>query len=149
MTDIVFAKAPLRMALAGGGTDLEPYWSKYGGVVLNGTIDQYAYCKIEPCVCNHEKCWSFKSVDLGIEERHDFYSIPFMQGEYVDSDLQLLVNTYQYLTAKTDRHPVKITTYVEAPPGSGLGSSSALVVCLLYTSPSPRDRQKSRMPSSA
>ena len=119
------------MALAGGGTDLEPYWSKYGGVVLNGTIDQYAYCKIEPCVCNHEKCWSFKSVDLGIEERHDFYSTPFMQGEYVDSDLQLLVNTYQYLTAKTDRHPVKITTYVEAPPGSGLGSSSALVVALV------------------
>ena len=131
MTDIVFAKAPLRMALAGGGTDLEPYWSKYGGVVLNATIDQYAYCKIEPCVCNHEKCWSFKSVDLGIEERHDFYSTPFMQGEYVDSDLQLLVNTYQYLTAKTDRHPVKITTYVEAPPGSGLGSSSALVVALI------------------
>jgi len=119
------------MALAGGGTDLEPYWSKYGGVVLNGTIDQYAYCKIEPCVCNHEKCWSFKSVDLGIEERHDFYSTPFMEGEYVDSDLQLLVNTYQHLTNKIDRHPVKITTYVEAPPGSGLGSSSALVVALV------------------
>ena len=131
MSKVVFAKAPLRMALAGGGTDLEPYWSKHGGVVLNATIDQYAYCKIEPCVCNHEKCWSFKSVDLGIEERHDFYSTPFMQGEYVDSDLQLLVNTYQYLTAKTDRHPVKITTYVEAPPGSGLGSSSALVVALI------------------
>ncbi len=127
----VFAKAPLRMALAGGGTDLEPYWSEYGGVVLNGTIDQYAYCKIEPCVCEHEKCWSFKSVDLGIEERHDFYSTPFMHGEYVDSDLKLLVNTYQYLTAKSERHPVKITTYVEAPPGSGLGSSSALVVALI------------------
>ena len=133
MTNIVFAKAPLRMALAGGGTDLEPYWSKYGGVVLNATIDQYAYCKIEPCVCNHEKCWSFKSVDLGIEERHDFYSTPFMEGEYVDSDLQLLVNTYQYLTSvhRVDRHPIKITTYVEAPPGSGLGSSSALVVALV------------------
>ena len=133
MTNIVFAKAPLRMALAGGGTDREPYWSKYGGVVLNATIDQYAYCKIEPCVCNHEKCWSFKSVDLGIEERHDFYSTPFMQGEYVDSDLQLLVNTYQYLTSvhRVNRHPIKITTYVEAPPGSGLGSSSALVVALV------------------
>ena len=131
MSKVVFAKAPLRMALAGGGTDLEPYWSEYGGVVLNGTIDQYAYCKIEPCVCEHEKCWSFKSVDLGIEERHDFYSTPFMHGEYVDSDLKLLVNTYQYLTAKSERHPIKITTYVEAPPGSGLGSSSALVVALI------------------
>ena len=128
----VFAKAPLRMALAGGGTDLEPYWKEYGGVVLNATIDQYAYCKIEPYeCCRRETHWVFKSIDLGIDERYDFYTQDFMEGKYVDSKLKLLINTYQYLTNKLEREPVKITTYVEAPPGSGLGSSSALVVALI------------------
>ena len=120
------------MALAGGGTDLEPYWKKYGGVVLNGTIDQYAYCKIEPYnCCKRETHWVFKSVDLGIEEKRDFYSSDFMDYAYSDGPLKLLINTYQYLTNKLEREPVKITTYVEAPPGSGLGSSSALVVALV------------------
>ena len=128
----VFAKAPLRMALAGGGTDLQPYWSKYGGVVLNATIDQYAYCKIEPYnCCRRETHWVFKSIDLGIEEVRDFYSADFMQYAYAETPLKLLINTYQYLTNKLEREPVKITTYVEAPPGSGLGSSSALVVALV------------------
>ena len=118
----VFSKAPLRMALAGGGTDLEPYYSRYGGFVLNATIDQYAYCKVEPC-----REWCFKSIDLGIEEKHNLWN----NVEYIDSKLKLLINSYQYLTKDVEREPVKITTYVEAPPGSGLGSSSALVVALI------------------
>ena len=118
----VFAKAPLRMALAGGGTDLEPYYSRYGGFVLNATIDQYAYCKVEP-----SREWCFKSIDLGIEEKHNLWD----NVEYIDSKLKLLINSYQYLTKDVEREPVKITTYVEAPPGSGLGSSSALVVALI------------------
>jgi len=128
----VFAKAPLRMALAGGGTDLEPYYTRFGGFVLNATIDQYAYCKIEPYeCCKRETHWVFKSIDLGVEEKRDFYSSDFMNYAYTDSKLKLLINTYQYLTNKLEREPVKITTYVEAPPGSGLGSSSALVVALV------------------
>ncbi len=118
----VFAKAPLRMALAGGGTDLEPYYTRYGGFVLNATIDQYAYCKVEP-----SREWCFKSIDLGIEEKHNLWD----NVEYIDSKLKLLINSYQYLTKDVEREPVKITTYVEAPPGSGLGSSSALVVALI------------------
>ena len=110
------------MALAGGGTDLEPYYTRYGGFVLNATIDQYAYCKIEP-----SREWCFKSIDLGIEEKHNLWN----NVEYIDSKLKLLINSYQYLTKDVEREPVRITTYVEAPPGSGLGSSSALVVALI------------------
>ena len=62
----VFTKAPLRMALAGGGTDLHAYYSKHGGAVLNVTIDKYAYCKVEPY-----RTFCFSSIDLVKQEAYD------------------------------------------------------------------------------
>ena len=119
----VIAKAPLRLGLSGGGTDLEPYCSTYGGVVLSATIDQYAYCKVEP-----NNNWIFKSIDLGIEEKFEFFPDNYDKNH----PLKLLINTYLYLLPKSSiKTAVKITTYCETPPGSGLGSSSAIVVSLI------------------
>ena len=132
MLETVFAKAPLRMALAGGGTDLWSYFRHHGGWCLNGTIDQYAYCKVEP-----SDKYIFKSLDLGVEEVFDEMTSEAVYGdkEWSDGPLKLLINPYRFLTHQADsnikRTPLKITTYVEAPPGSGLGSSSALVVALV------------------
>src|SRR5438132_11402596 len=42
------ARAPLRVSYAGGGTDVPPYPSLMGGVVLSSTIQNYAYCSIAP-----------------------------------------------------------------------------------------------------
>lgn len=122
MTSVI-SKAPLRLGLAGGGTDLEPYCTNYGGVVLSATIDQYAYCKVEP----HDD-WIFKSIDLDVEEKYEF-----LLSDYVeDHPLKLLINTYLYLANRSVfKSPVKITTYCETPPGSGLGSSSAVVVSII------------------
>lgn len=118
------ARAPLRLGLAGGGTDLSPYCEEYGGAVLNCTIDKYAYAFVSS---RNDGNVVFRAVDLGIEETFPV-CIP------ANGKLPLHAGVYRHFVTKfTDGVPfaATITTNVDAPAGSGLGSSSALVVALV------------------
>jgi D-glycero-alpha-D-manno-heptose-7-phosphate kinase len=116
----------LRLGLAGGGTDLSPYCDQYGGAVLNTTIDRYAYAFIEP---SDDGRIHFVAPDLDIAES-------FECGLTELSRCRLGLHAgvaRRMLTAFGDGavRPMRVTSYVDAPPGSGLGSSSALVVALV------------------
>lgn len=120
----LYSRAPLRISYAGGGTDLEPFCSDHGGVVIAGTINHYAYTTIESC-----HAWEFVATD---NDSHITYKE--CPDEYTQQkDLSLLINSYVYLLRefKLPKVPVKITTTSDVLPGSGLGSSSAICVSLI------------------
>jgi len=122
---IIRSKAPLRLGLAGGGTDVAPYSEIYGGSILNATISMYAYASIEPR--NNGKI-VMNSIDK--KERYEFSSIDQLS---VDGNLDLHKGIYNRVFRDFTQKPLsfELTTYVDAPPGSGLGTSSTLVVAIL------------------
>jgi D-glycero-alpha-D-manno-heptose-7-phosphate kinase len=122
----VRSRAPLRLGLAGGGTDLSPYCDMYGGAVLNCTIDRYAYAFITP---RTDQKVVLRAGDLQTEEAHD--AVPKIDPA---CGLRLHRGVYNRIVNEyCGGVPLAITvsTTVDAPPGSGLGSSSALVVALV------------------
>lgn len=123
---LVRARAPLRLGLAGGGTDVSPFCDQYGGHVLNATINMYAYAVLEPLGTNKV---IFEASD--IQKRYEAN----IQAEYeVTGDLLLHKAVYNRIIRDfLDGKPfaLRISTYCQAPPGSGLGSSSTMVVAML------------------
>jgi D-glycero-alpha-D-manno-heptose-7-phosphate kinase len=120
------SRAPLRLGLAGGGTDVSPYSDDFGGAILNATIDKYAFAFIEA-----SSDWKirFIAADLGVEE-----CFPLDMDAICSARLQLHAGVYLRMVNEFGGgRPLALTvrTSVDAPPGSGLGSSSALVVALV------------------
>jgi D-glycero-alpha-D-manno-heptose-7-phosphate kinase len=120
------ARAPLRLGFAGGGTDVSPFSDEYGGFVLNATIDKYAYTTIssrddglvELLAADGQMSWS------GPATR----ALPSVKG------LELHAGVYNRILREFGYHEplsISIVTHSEAPPGSGLGSSSTMVVALV------------------
>ena len=123
---IIRSKAPLRLGLAGGGTDVSPYSDIYGGLVLNATIDLYAYCTIN---LNDSSEIEIFAVDIN-------QSVKYRVQNYlpVDGQLDLVKGVYNRVIkdfVKNNEQGFSITTYSDAPPGSGLGSSSTMVVAIV------------------
>jgi len=122
---LIRSKAPLRLGLAGGGTDIADYYSRFGGFVLNATIDMYAYCTIEP---NDSGIIEFAAADLNKKESYN-------TAESLEPSPALPLHTgiYNRIIADFVKKPLSfnMTTYSDAPAGSGLGSSSTMVVTII------------------
>lgn len=123
---IIRARAPLRLGLAGGGTDVSPYCDRYGGYVLNATIDRYAYAIIttldEPVV-------RFCATDQQTEKVRAV-SDPLVLNGHMD----LHKAVYNHMIQNYNDHKpisLELSTFCDAPAGSGLGSSSTLVVAMI------------------
>ncbi len=120
------ARAPLRLGLAGGGTDLSAYCKQYGGAILNVTIDRHAYAFVYD---SEDENTHFAALDIDIRES-------FTPQEAMGPAPRLVLHKGVYARIVRDffggeAPPLVIQTSVDAPAGSGLGSSSALVVALL------------------
>jgi D-glycero-alpha-D-manno-heptose-7-phosphate kinase len=122
----VRAKAPLRLGLAGGGTDVSPYSDRYGGCVLNATVDLFAYTTLERLENGEVE---FSAEDLGQRVRAPAQPRYALDGELV---LHKAVYNYMVKTYNGGRPlPLRVTTHADAPPGSGLGTSSTMVVSII------------------
>jgi D-glycero-alpha-D-manno-heptose-7-phosphate kinase len=124
---IVRARAPLRIGFAGGGTDVSPYCDIYGGMVLNATIDRYAYATIE--------ITDSQEVEFSAVDRAENWRVPFDAfNDQRSCPLKLHAAVYRRVIHDFNSGrplSLRLTTYSDAPAGSGLGTSSTLVVAMV------------------
>ncbi len=119
------SKAPLRIGLAGGGTDVSPYCDLYGGAILNATISLYAYASIEPL--------HIPEIIIEATDRSEVVACALTDVLEINNEMKLAKGVYNHVVKKYGNVPsgFKLTTFVDAPAGSGLGSSSTLVVAII------------------
>jgi D-glycero-alpha-D-manno-heptose-7-phosphate kinase len=119
------AKAPLRIGLAGGGTDVDPYASLYGGAVVNACISLYAHASIEPI---NENAIILCNDDLKQEKRFEWQHHLSTAEPYA-----LLAGVYNSIHRRygIPLTGFRLTVHVDVPLGSGLGTSSTLVVAMV------------------
>lgn len=117
------AKAPLRVSFAGGGTDVAPFPAREGGLVLSASINRYAHGILRPRTDGRIRV---ESLDLDA-------ALEYGADEHVDYDgqLDLIKAAIRRVAQLEEPRGIDLFLHTAAPPGSGLGSSSALMVTLI------------------
>lgn len=120
------SKAPFRLGLAGGGTDVSPYSDLYGGCILNATINLYAYANIEPRNDN--------KIVFRIPQTNEEYIYDSVCELPITNDkTDMMKGIYNRVVKDFVNKPLSftLTCALEVPFGSGLGTSSTLAVAIL------------------
>jgi D-glycero-alpha-D-manno-heptose-7-phosphate kinase len=117
---MLIARAPVRISLGGGGSDLEAYYGRYGGCVISATIDKYFYVFLN--VMEDE------DLQITSSDYRTFYRHGNNHALVTDGDLALpkaILNEFGI------QKGVSIFLASQIPPGTGLGSSSAVAVATI------------------
>jgi D-glycero-alpha-D-manno-heptose-7-phosphate kinase len=117
---MLIARAPMRISFGGGGTDLEAYYAKYGGLVISTAINKYFYAII---TTNEADDLQVISADYRSLFRHSPYEDLFWDGD--------LALPKAILHQFGIRRGINLFVASEVPPGTGLGSSSSAAVTLV------------------
>lgn len=123
---VIRSKAPFRLGLAGGGTDVSPYSDLYGGCILNATVSLYAHANIEP---RDDGKIVFRIPQT--EEEYTFDSA--IELPITDDKADLMIGIYNRVVKDYIKKPLSftLTCALDVPFGSGLGTSSTLAVAIL------------------
>jgi D-glycero-alpha-D-manno-heptose-7-phosphate kinase len=127
---IVRSTAPLRISFVGGGTDFPHYYERHGGAVLSATIDRHAYVTVTP---REDREVRIRSLDLGhLVEYH------LDDGPTYDGVMDLAKAAIGRMGVTSG---LEMALRSDAPPGSGLGGSSALVTAVVGALAALQDRE--------
>jgi len=116
---IVRSIAPLRISFAGGGTDIAEYSQQFEGAVINSTINWYAHTYLSSA----RQGIRLISLDFGTDEKLEHFAY--------DGKNDLVKATLKKIGDIRLRSGAQLFMHTDTPPGSGLGSSSAVVVSLI------------------
>ena len=116
---LIRSRAPLRISFCGGGTDVKPYPEEKGGCVLSTTIDMYAYATVKP---RKDQEVHVTSLDYDIVAKYHTQALEY------DGKLDLIKAALKLMNIQQG---LELFIHSDAPPGSGLGSSSTMVVAVI------------------